>query len=532
MIKMKGWDSRLGYLIGLLIFGWPCLLHAQTLEITNDKGVTLSGTQVVNVGEHIQAKARVLPAGTSSTNLQWSVTGTHIKDWVTKDSEIQPMQASDYTGETIHFIWKDITPPGSTNVLSVSVLVGATTLTASIEFQVERNPKAEKFYSDDLLMENHNNWHSVYMFSAASTRRGDVFLGWHRSQLEYFNNWRTYFGYPPISNWDPTTAWVTGSVPPEKQHPSTGTPPASGFSSRHGLITLDLADQGLETTEEGEYDLVTQALGRGTNSEFVSDGYVVKLETVRDIIGQSGSSFSLTGTPALPTWWRPQMGQTANDPWYEAGCPARATPTSTVATPTCSVAEKKSFDDYTLRELGESVESGRYANTFRVNYHALGHIAASGDMANPATSMRDPIFWAWHTHLDMILSSWQSTKGAEAVGPLSIYSKPTFNAGWSSIKVAFSNRVIPEFVRPENVTVNGSPATSVTDVSLTGTGYIFEFSGFSVPSSGAVEVIVRREINNNIRTIASDPRPTPTLIMSTFGNVLSPAVNKIEYTKP
>ena len=92
--------------------------------------------------------------------------------------------------------------------------------------------------------------------------------------------------------------------------------------------------------------------------------------------------------------------------------------------------------------------------------------------------------------------------------------------------------MIPELVKPENIMVNGSLATSVADVSSTGTGYIFEFSGFGVPADGIVEVVVLREVYNTIRTSAGDPRPVPTLIVSTFGNLLTPAVNRYTYTKP
>jgi hypothetical protein len=385
-------------------------------------------------------------------------------------------------------------------------------------------------------MENHNNWHSVHMFWAASTRRGDLFLGWHRSQLEYFNEWRKYFGYPPIPGWDPTTSWVEGTVLLSRQHPSITPAPAGGFSTRHDLNTPDLLDPGdpVVTTTEGEYDFVTQNQGRGTNSQFVDAGYILRTETVREILELPPvPAFSRNGIVTVPTWWQPNTGQTENDLWFEAGCPARDMPDpGAPITSTCAVQLKKSFDDYTLRELGESIESGQYATNFQVNYHALGHIAASVDMADPRTSMRDPIFWAWHKHLDKILSDWQAMKGVEAKGTLQLQGNPEFVGNWSRLRVAFSHQIIPELVRAGNVTVNGSPATGVRDVSLTGTGHIFEFSGFSVPPDGKVEVVIRRDVNNNIRTSLVDPRPVPTLIMSTYGNLLMPAVNRITYTKP
>ena len=180
--------------------GFSAPLSGQTLEIVGDQGTVLTGVQEDNVGEHVRLQVRAQPTGTTFTNPQWIITGLHIKEWVTKDSEPVLPTIDDYLGETIHLMWKDITMATGTNVVYVSALVGSQVLSTQAEFRVVRHPKAETFYSDDLLMENHNNWHSVHSFWAASTRRGDLFLAWHRSQVEYVNNWRQYFGYPPVPN--------------------------------------------------------------------------------------------------------------------------------------------------------------------------------------------------------------------------------------------------------------------------------------------------------------------------------------------
>ena len=493
----------------------------------------------MNVGEHVRATFVVQPAGTPFSNPHWTVGGVHLNDWVTKDSEPRPMTVSDYLGQEIHFLWKDTTPLHNPNKLRVSALVGGTVVSHEVEFLVERQPKAEKFYSDDLLMENHNNWHSVYMFYTQSTRRGDLFLAWHRSQLSYFNAWRAFFGYPLLPTWNPTLPWATaGVVPAERQHPSSPAP-KRGFSSRPAtLVTLDLEQQQLETASLSEYDLVTETGGFGTLPEFATAGYVLRTETVRQLICGTNTSclnnptLARNGPATVPSWWQPASGQTAVDPWFAAGCPAQANPLDQTIVQTCAVQQKSALQNYSLREFGESIESGQYQADFRVNYHALGHIAASVDMSNPATSMRDPIFWGWHQHIDGLLTAWQATQGVEASGPTVIYGRPQFMNGWSTVRVAFSHRVIADAVRPENVLVNGQPAIAIQDVSLTGTGYIFSFSGFPVPADGDVELVVRREVNNTIRANASDPRPRPTLVVSTFGNLLEPIVSRYQYTKP
>jgi hypothetical protein len=504
----------------------------QMLRITNDAGTTVTGTPRVNVGEHITLRVAVSPAGTSLSNIRWTVAGVHLKDWLVKDATQAPMAPADLQGATITFLWKDPTATGAANAVTVTARAGASDKTATAQFEVVRGPKPEKYYSDDFLMEYHNNWHSVWMFSSPTARRGDLFLAWHRSQLEYFNAWRSFFGYAPVPLWDPVTAWATGAtVPPEKQHPSTAPAPAAAFSRRpSSLITLDLAAQGLTTSSLGQYDLVTQSRNRGTTPEFVSVGYILRSETVRQILSipSTDSRFSRVGSASIPSWWQPNTGQTATDPWFAGGCPLgpQGAPQS------CSPQTKRSFADYTLRELGESVESGWYASNFQVNYHALGHIVGSGDMANPVTSMRDPIFWGWHRAIDKILTDWQMTKGPAAQGLVAVSGTPTFSPDWKRLRVTFSQAIVPELLRAQNVTVNGSSATSATDITTGGKGLVFEFTGFAVPPSGPVEAVVRREANNDIRTVATAPRPVPTLIMSSFGNLLTPTLNRFTYTRP
>lgn len=528
MMQSRG--ARIG-LAMIAVLAGAAEVSGQTIRITNDAGVAVTGTPQVNAGEHVTLRVAVSPAGTSLTNIQWTVVGTNLKDWLVKDATQVPMTPADFQGTTISFLWRGPTATGATNAVTVTARAGGINRTATVRFQVVRGPKAEKYYSDDFLMEYHNNWHSVWMFSSPTARRGDLFLAWHSSQLEYFNAWRSFFGYAPVPFWDPVTAWVTGAVPPEKQHPSTAPVPAAAFSRRPAsLITLDLTQQGLTTSSLGQYDLVTRARNRGTTAAFVSAGYVLRSETVRQIINAPPSDprFSRVGVASIPTWWRPNTGQTATDPWFAAGCPlgTQGSPTS------CSAQAKRSFADYSLRELGESVESGWYASNFQVNYHALGHIAASGDMANPATSMRDPIFWGWHRGIDKILTDWQATRGPQAQGPVTVSGTPAFSPDWTRLRVTFSKPIVRDLLRAQNVTVNGSSATSFIDVTTGGQGLVFEFTGFAVPPSGAVEALVRREANNVIRTVSTAPRPAPTLIMSTFGNLLTPTVNRFTFTKP
>ena len=518
--------------LAVLCFGIATTGVGQTLEITTDNDTPITTTQIVNVGEHVRLKMRALPTGTTLTSPQWIVTGTTLKDWSTKDGEPIPLTIDDFFAPQIHLLWRDTSTILLPYRVRATALVGGSVLTATAAFRVIRDDKPEKFYSDDALMENHQNWHSVYMFSERGRRRGDLFLTWHRSQLEYFNRWRTYFGYPRVKQWDPTTAWATGTPPrPEQQHPSTTTAPAAAFSQRHDLVTLDLTASGLNHANEGEYDRVTQSSGRGRRAAFVSAAYILKSETVRGVICPTPPCIGMpvmtrTGTVTLPSWWQATAGAAA-DPWFAAGCPDRLGPTS------CTATTKRSLNEYTLRELGESIESGTYATDFQINYHALAHIAASEDMAWPRTSMRDPIFWAWHAHIDSLLARWQTAKGVNPNAELSTYTRPAFDAAFSKVRVAFSFDVIEGLLMPANVEVNGSAATSFTNVSLTpGRTSIFEFTGFAVPASGPVELTIRREVDNRFRVVSTDPRPAATMIMTNEGRIFEPAVLRLEYNKP
>ncbi len=501
------------------------------VQITDDQGTTLTGVQAVNVGERVRVGFTVTTPGGVTGGPIWIVSGSHLREWIHKDALPIAMTTSDYQQNELNLVWRETSLPTTPHQIQVFVVTSAGMESATLEFEVVRDEKAEKFYSDDLLMEYHGNWHSVYAFDDATARRGDLFLAWHTSQLEYFNLWRQEFGYPALPVWDPTVAWATAPVPRSRQHPTTSPAPAPGFSERQGLITLELTASDLDHGTLGEYDLRTASDGRGTTSQFVTAGYVLRADTVTAVAGIPPlPEFNYGGVASLPSWYTVEGGTDA-DPWFAAGCPVDFDGGGGT---TCSASTKTELGDYSLRELGESIESGWYRDDYRVNYHALGHVAASGDMGDPRTSMRDPIFWAWHGHIDQILRAWRTTQTAfEARMPeLVLYTIPNFDGSWSTIRLAFMIRVVPELVKPSHVEVNGSPATSVTDVSFTGTGYIFDFTGFDVPADGTVEVVVRREVDTHVRTSNTDPRPAVGMLMSIYGQLFTPHVQRFFYTKP
>lgn len=69
-------------------------------------------------------------------------------------------------------------------------------------------------------------------------------------------------------------------------------------------------------------------------------------------------------------------------------------------------------------ENATGVRHGGAASTIPVdfygNFHGYGHVAtgrigggAGGVMLNPATAIRDPVFWRWHRHVDTVNYEWQ-----------------------------------------------------------------------------------------------------------------------------
>ena len=136
-------------------------------------------------------------------------------------------------------------------------------------------------------------------------------------------------------------------------------------------------------------------------------------------------------------------------------------------------------------------------------WHNTIHLLIGGDMLNPPSAPRDPIFWRWHRWVDTvnrdrrILQAGGRTGDAAASGdpsalepPHVIYQTPfhlhPYVVSLSSYAVTFDAGVVG--VRPAMLTVNGSPATSVAGA---GAGP-YVFTGFAPPALGPVEVALDR----------------------------------------
>lgn len=135
-------------------------------------------------------------------------------------------------------------------------------------------------------------------------------------------------------------------------------------------------------------------------------------------------------------------------------------------------------------------------------WHNNVHLVIGGDMQDPPTSPRDPVFWRWHRYVDLIsrdrLSLWQADLAGDGVLPAAaaartmapprpavVYQVPfrlyDFVTSLEAIEVTFNAPVTG--VTAAALTVGGVPATRVTGA---GAGP-YRFSGHGDPM-GAVTV--------------------------------------------
>lgn len=61
-----------------------------------------------------------------------------------------------------------------------------------------------------------------------------------------------------------------------------------------------------------------------------------------------------------------------------------------------------------LNRLGKTIEGSWY--------HADVHLTIGGDMAEAALTLRDPVFWPWHAHVQGIVETWQACQALEVEG--------------------------------------------------------------------------------------------------------------------
>ena len=123
-------------------------------------------------------------------------------------------------------------------------------------------------------------------------------------------------------------------------------------------------------------------------------------------------------------------------------------------------------------------------------WHNTVHLTVGGDMQDPPTSPRDPLFWRWHRYVDTIsrerLALGGAASAAAGAAPPRVVAQFPFRlfdflTDLGSVSLLFDRPV--RGLTPAALTVGGVPATAVAGA---GAGP-YRFSGFGAPR-GAVTV--------------------------------------------
>ena len=128
------------------------------------------------------------------------------------------MMPSDYNQSSITYYWQvNNSDPVRTVSLNVTGLDGETCSdSASYNITLNNddiNLQAEDFYvlenhkkpfnANTKVLSQHTNWHDDKDIFYDPNYPGDLFIDFHKNYLAHFDVYRTTFGYPNISAWNP-----------------------------------------------------------------------------------------------------------------------------------------------------------------------------------------------------------------------------------------------------------------------------------------------------------------------------------------
>lgn len=143
-----------------------------------------------------------------------------------------------------------------------------------------------------------------------------------------------------------------------------------------------------------------------------SDRYGLEfLEYHRDLVATYDEWRVMNGYPALVPWDPSTPIPDAYAYAVAAPCLERESEDPQVAMPSFLTVEGGSdlspFWEYT--SLCEIPDANRLGKTIEDSwYHAEVHLTIGGDMAEAGLTLRDPIFWPWHVHVQGIYDSWMA----------------------------------------------------------------------------------------------------------------------------
>ncbi len=143
-----------------------------------------------------------------------------------------------------------------------------------------------------------------------------------------------------------------------------------------------------------------------------SDPYGLEfLEYHRDLILTYGDWRLLNGHPALVAW-DPMTPIPASLAYpVDLPCRARESEDPKIALPTyLTVAGGTNGSPFWgYAALCEIPDANRLGKTIEGSwYHADVHLTIGGDMADAGLTLRDPVFWPWHVHVQSIYETWMT----------------------------------------------------------------------------------------------------------------------------
>ncbi len=188
--------------------------------------------------------------------------------------------------------------------------------------------------------------------------------------------------------------------------------------------TEDSSKIPLVTSVDSTNDLMFQhAKWHGDQGRFLepvytwsdSDAYGVEfLEYHRALVVTYDDWRVMNGYPPIVPWDPLTPIPEAYAYRVEAPCLKRESENPQVALPTYLTVEGGSdaspFWGYT--SLCEIPDSNRLGKTIEGSwYHADVHLTVGGDMAEAGYTLRDPLFWPWHAHVQGLYDTWMACAG-------------------------------------------------------------------------------------------------------------------------
>ena len=491
-------------LISFLVF---CLIQTISAQPTDSscKVEIIGGTKDMYPGQLALLTANVT-GGQQPLNYSWTVEGPIIKDYddsvynstyMTSSLNIDPptfMTPIDFQKADISFYWQ----PNKTDAIrtvSVHVLTSNGSCNTSKEYTIAKNNnntdlQAEDFYVEKnhpvgltpdnrvmtRVLQQHQQWHRDFpILTLGYANNGDLFFDFHRSYIAHFDAWRSLFGYPPITSWDPSTVLPKGvefnhtkrSVNETNPYSPIALPP--WFKNQPGADGPENRSIMFIRSFDGQNQLPNDnpLAGKGFNITFD---------------GPYGGMYTFLNGHTLPIC--EEFDYVKNGSKY----------------PRVQDALQDFPPDQKL--LGCSLTDP---------YHDDRHSSIGGDMGSTASSPRDPMFWRFHKYIDSIsaqrfspftthataLSQTSDTIPPRIISqnPFRLYpyitALPTITenekrlfgvSGVPAISAQFNEPVIG--VKANDFTINGFPATQVSG---NGSGP-YVFIGFKTPMAGKVNV--------------------------------------------